>query len=258
MIIVSIIIITLNEAENLELTIKKARSASKLPSGRGFPIEIIVSDGGSTDGTLELAQKLADEVITGPKGRYKQLNAGATQAKGNILLFLHADSILPEGAIVRIIHRLRDPEVIGGGFKKHWNWNPNIKRSSLLKFLNFWWQGIGNWLVLLLRTYPGDNAIFVRKSIYEKIEGFRSLWICEDLDFSRRLKKYGKKRFIYIHSAVLTSTRRYEKYGFFYTNIIWFLIYWLWRLGMSQERLKVKFKKYSANPERLFKNYLRF
>jgi len=242
--LVSIIVITLNEAKNIEETIEKARIAARFPSGNTVPIEIIVSDGGSTDGTLEIARKVADKVITGPSGRCTQLNAGANQAKGDILLFLHADTILPEGAIIRILYRLRNPKLIGGGFKKHWNWNPLVKRSSFLRFANFWWQGLGNWLVRLLRTFPGDNAIFVRKSIYKELKGFRLLWICEDFDFSRRLKKYGKKRFIYIHSAVLTSTRRYEKSGFFYINVIWFRIYWLWRLGMSQERLKVKFRKY--------------
>lgn len=242
--LVSIIVITLNEVKNLEETIEKARLAAQFPSGNVVPIEIIVSDGGSTDGTLEIAQKIADKVIIGPSGRYLQLNAGANQAKGDILLFLHADTILPEGAIIRILYRLRNPKLIGGGFKKHWNWNPVVKRSFFLKFANFWWQGLGNWLVRLLRTFPGDNAIFVRKSIYKILKGFQPLWICEDFDFSRRLKKYGKKRFIYIHSAVLTSTRRYEKSGFLYVNFIWFWIYWLWRLGMSQKRLKVKFKKY--------------
>lgn len=242
--LVSIIVITLNEVKNLEETIEKARLAAQFPSGNVVPIEIIVSDGGSTDGTLEIAQKIADKVIIGPSGRYLQLNAGANQAKGDILLFLHADTILPEGAIIRILYRLRNPKLIGGGFKKHWNWNPVVKRSFFLKFANFWWQGLGNWLVRLLRTFPGDNAIFVRKSIYKILKGFQPLWICEDFDFSRRLKKYGKKRFIYIHSAVLTSTRRYEKSGFLYLNFIWFWIYWLWRLGMSQKRLKVKFKKY--------------
>jgi rSAM/selenodomain-associated transferase 2 len=256
--IVSIIIITLNEVENIELTIKRARLAARFPSGKTAPIEIIVSDGGSTDGTLEIAQRLADMVIIGPRGRYLQLNAGALHAKGEILLFLHADTILPEGAILRVLYRLRDPNAIGGGFKKDWNWNPTVKQSSFLKFANFWWQGIGNWLVRLLRTFPGDNAIFVRKSVFEKIKGFRSLWICEDFDFSRRLRKYGKKRFIYIHSTVLTSTRRYEKYGFLYINVIWFWIYWLWWLGMSQERLKVKFKKYFIFPERGNRKFLRF
>ena len=240
--LVSVIIITLNEVENLEETIKKVHLAARFPSGIVFPIEIIVSDGGSTDGTIELAEKLADKLIIGPKGRYLQLNTGAKQAIGDILLFLHADTILPEGAIIRIIYRLKNLNIIGGGFKKDWNWNPMIKRSSFLKFAAFCWQGLGNWLVRLLRTFPGDNAIFVRKSIYEEHKGFRPLWICEDFDFCHRLKKYNKDRFIYIHSAVLTSTRRYEKYGFFYVNFFWFWIYWFWRLGMSQDKLKVKFK----------------
>jgi glycosyltransferase involved in cell wall biosynthesis len=242
--LVSIIIITLNEADYLEESIKKARLAARLPTGKLLSIEIIVSDGGSTDGTIEIAKKLADKVIIGPKGRYLQFNKAANQARGEILLFLHADTFLPEGAIVRINYILRNPTILGGGFKKYWNWNPMIKRSSFLKFAAFWWQGIGNWLVRLLRTFPGDNAIFVRKSIYEELQGFRPLWICEDFDFSHRLKKYGKERFIYIRSAVLTSTRRYEKYGFFSINLRWFWIYWFWRLGMSQKRLKVKFKNY--------------
>ncbi len=240
--LISVIIITLNEVEYIIETVEKARRAAQLPSGKSIPIEIIISDGGSTDGTQEIAKKIADQFIIGPKGRPHQLNKGAKNANGEILLFLHADTLLPEGAILQIFNRLQDPNIIGGGFKKYWNWNPKIKRSSFLKFTCFWWQGLGNWLVRLLRTFPGDNALFVRKKIYEALNGYRPLWICEDFDFSHRLKKYGKKRFIYIRSAVLTSTRRYEKSGFYYINLIWFWIYWLWRLGMSQKRLKVKFK----------------
>ena len=117
--IVSIIIITLNEVENIEETVSKIRLATRFPSGKVLPIEIIVSDGESTDGTIELAKKLADKVIIGPKGRYLQLNRGAKQASGDILLFLHADTILPKGAIIRIIYRLKNPNIIGGGFKKN-------------------------------------------------------------------------------------------------------------------------------------------
>jgi glycosyltransferase involved in cell wall biosynthesis len=242
--LVSIIIITLNEAEYIQKTIEKARFAAQFPSGNINSIEIIVSDGGSTDGTQEIAKKIADHLIVGPSGRFRQLNKAAEFAKGDILLFLHADAILPKGAISQIFYRLQNPNIIGGGFKKYWNWNPKFERSPFLKFICFWWQGLGNWLVRLLRTFPGDNAIFVRKSIYQELNGYKPLWICEDLDFSRRLKKYGKKRFIYIRSAVLTSTRRFEKSGFFSTILTWFSIYWLWRLGMSQWRLKTKFKNY--------------
>ena len=256
--LVSIIIITLNEADNIEETIKSARLSARFPSGKQTPIEIIVSDGGSTDKTLDIAQKIVDKVISGPRGRYLQLNNGAAHSHGDILLFLHADTILPESAIIKILYRLKDANTIGGGFKKYWNWNPMVKRSSFLKFASFIWQKYDNWQVKLLRTFPGDNAIFVRKSIFQEINGFRPLWICEDLDFSSRLKKYGKKRFIYIDSAVLTSTRRFEKYGFFNLIFTWFLIFLFWRLGMSQKRLKVIFNKYKTIPEKGNKTYLRF
>jgi rSAM/selenodomain-associated transferase 2 len=254
----SIIIITLNEAENIEATIKHARLAAQFPSGKMVPIEIIVSDGSSTDKTLEISQNLADKVITGPRGRYRQLNKGAREAKGDILLFLHADTLLPEGAVIRILARLKNPNIIGGGFKKYWEWDPNIKISSLIKFVNYWWQGLDSWLVRLLKTFPGDNAIFVRRSFFEKLDGYRAFWICEDFDFSRRLSKYGKKRLVYIRSAVLTSTRRFERYGFFNVVFTWMRIYWFWYFGMSQSSLRAKFTQYKTTPEKGNKSYLRF
>ena len=256
--LVSVIIITLNEAENIKLTIERARLATQFPSGRTVPIEIIVSDGGSTDGTVQIANNLVDEVVIGSAGRYKQLNAGAKRSKGDVLLFLHADTLLPKGAIIRILYRLRNSDAVGGSFKKYWNWNPKVKRTSFLKFMSFIWQGFGNWLVRLLKSFPGDNAIFVRKEIFNNLNGFRPLWICEDFDYIRRLKKYGKKKVIYIRAAVLTSTRRFERYGFFRLNYMWFWIYWFWRLGMSQERLKARFSKYSIIPEKGNRLVLRF
>jgi rSAM/selenodomain-associated transferase 2 len=256
--LVSIIIITLNEANNIEETIKEARLSALFPSGKRIPIEIIVSDGGSIDDTLTIAQKIADKVISGPRGRSLQLNNGAKEAHGDILLFLHADTILPRSAIIQILIRLKDSNIIGGAFKKYWNWNPVIKRSSFLKFVSSVWQKYDNWQVRLLRTFPGDNAIFVRKVIFEEMNGFRPLWICEDLDFSHRLKKYGKKRSIYIESAVLTSTRRFEKYGFFNLIFTWLRIFWFWRIGMSPRRLEAKFNKYPTIPEQGNKTSLRF
>ena len=91
--VISIIIITLNEIENIEKTIKMARNSAKMSSGSSIPIEILVSDGGSEDGTIEIAKELADKVVIGPPGRYQQLNTGAKLAEGDILLFLHADSL---------------------------------------------------------------------------------------------------------------------------------------------------------------------
>jgi glycosyltransferase involved in cell wall biosynthesis len=255
---VSIIIITLNEIDNIERTINSARLSAKSSSGNSFPIEILVSDGGSTDGTVKKAKELADKLVIGRSGRYLQLNNGAKQAKGDILLFLHADTLLPKGAIMRILHELKDPKIIGGGFKKNWNWNPHVQRSRFLKFINYFWEAMGNWLVRIFRSFPGDNAIFVRKSFFEELNGFKSLWICEDFDFIHRLKKYGKDRVVYIPIPVLTSSRRFEKYGFIKVVIIWFLIYFLWRLGMKDDRLKVRFNKYSTIPEKGDKTFMRF
>jgi rSAM/selenodomain-associated transferase 2 len=256
--LVSIIIITLNEAETIAKTIKNARQSSFFPSGKQIPIEIIVSDGESTDSTVDIAEKIADKVISGPRGRYLQLNNGAKQARGDILLFLHADTILPDSAILQILYKCKDPTIIGGAFKKHWDWNPAVNRSSFLKAVSYLWLKYDNWMIGLLRSFPGDNAIFVRKSIFKEINGFRPLWICEDLDFSNRLKKYGKKRTILIGSAVLTSARRFEKYGFFKVIFIWLRIFWFWRLGMSPKQLRAKFKNYKEFPERGNKLYLRF
>ena len=243
--LVSVVIISLNEADNIKATVERARLAAQFPSGHSVPIEIIVSDGGSTDGTIEIAKNLVDKVIVGPKGRYLQLNAGAQEAKGEILLFLHADTLLPEGAILRIHYRLKNSSAVGGGFLKYWNWNSKVKLSSFLKFSAFIWQGLGNFIVVMLKTFPGDNAVFVRAEFFKKIHGFLPLWICEDFDFIRRLKRrFGKIKILCLRSAVYTSARRYEKYGFFRINYIWFWIYCLWRLGMSQERLKIRFSKY--------------
>ncbi|MFX1445168.1 MAG: glycosyltransferase family 2 protein [Promethearchaeota archaeon] len=256
--LVSIIIITLNEVENLEETITAVIEASQIDPGYSIPIEIIVSDGGSTDGTIELAKKLADKVVIGRPSRYNQLNDGAKLARGDILLFLHADTLLPKNAFINIINYMEGTSKIGGGFTKKWNWNPKLKRTRLLKFLNYLWEEMGNWLVRFFKSFPGDNAIFVRKSVFEELNGFKPLWICEDFDFSHRLKRYGRRKIICITSAVLTSTRRFEKYGFIRIILIWFFIYWLWRFGMSQGRLKVRFNKYSTIPEKGNVSYMRF
>lgn len=256
--IVSIIIITLNEADTLRQTILAARNATKSSSNYSIPIEIIVSDGGSKDGTIDIARELADKIIIAPKGRYIQLNEGAHASKGDVLLFLHSDTLLPIGGILRIASTLKDTTLIGGGFKKNWYWNPRIKRTSFIKFLGNFWEGLGNWLVDLFKTFPGDNAIFVRKKIFNELEGFAPLWICEDFDFSKRLKKCGKKHIAYIRSPVLTSARRFERYGFIKVLYMWFFIYFFWRFGMDAERLKVKFGKYLTLPERADKTILKF
>ena len=256
--LVSVIIITLNEADNIESAIIAVKKAAVMSSGKSVLLEIIVSDGGSNDGTTKIAQNLVDKIIIGNKGRYKQLNAGAKVSRGDVLLFLHADTLLSKGAILRICYILKDTKIIGGGFKKYWYWNPELKRSSFLRFISFLWVTLDNLIINRLKSIPGDNAIFVRKSVFEELNGFSKMWMCEDLDIMRRMKRYGKKRIVYIPSEVITSTRRFEKYGFFRTVFTWFLIVLFWKMRIPQNKIKEHFKKYSTVPERGNKKYLRF
>ncbi|MBY9008977.1 MAG: glycosyltransferase family 2 protein [Candidatus Lokiarchaeota archaeon] len=268
---ISVIIVTLNEVENLKNTIKIVRNSALLNSGKSLPIEIIVSDGGSIDGTLELAEEFADKVVYSQKGRYIQLNTGVKASNGDILIFLHADIVLPRGAILRILKSFQDPKVLGGAFKKCWNWSPNVTLSKFLEISANFWQGFGNWLTQLIKEFPGDNAFFIRRDIFDQLNGFSPMWICEDFDLSRRLLKYSKKiekklfkkisykkKIAYIRSPVKSSTRRFETYGFFRSVYLWFKIYWLWRAGFSQDKLRKLVPKYNTIPQYTKRSILRF
>lgn len=242
----SVIIITLNEADNIKEVIKSVKSASQLSSGNFSEVEIILSDGGSVDGTIDIAKNLVDKVIKSPKGKYNQLNYGARSANGEFFLFLHGDTLLPPHAILKIKHLLKNPEILGGGFKKSWKWDSKIKVPSYLNTLRKLWEDIGNWLVFLLKIFPGDNAIFIRKDIYETLDGYSPILICEDLDLIRRLKKFTRKNYgelRCINAAVKTSARRLEKFGLLRIIFVWFLIYWLWNLGLSYAKLNELYKK---------------
>ncbi|MHA2288404.1 MAG: TIGR04283 family arsenosugar biosynthesis glycosyltransferase [Promethearchaeota archaeon] len=269
--LVSIIIITLNEQDNLESVLKSLMNATLTSKGKQLPTEIIVSDGGSTDGTIKLAESYADKVIHSQKSRYMQLNNGAKASKGDILLFLHADTNLPRGAIVRILNRFKDPKVIGGAFKKSWDWSPNIILSKFLSFATKFWEGFGNWLTQLIKEFPGDNAFFIKRKVFDELGGFSAMWICEDFDLSRRLLKYSKqteknflekikykKKIAYIRTPVKTSTRRFEIYGFFRTVYFWFKIYWLWRAGFTQNQLRKLVPKYITTPQSIKRSFLMF
>ncbi len=258
---ISVIIITLNEAANLASTILKTKQAAQTCTGRSIPLEIIVSDGHSEDETVPIAQKYADKVIVGQRGRTRQLNAGARIATGEILLFLHADTLLPPGGLLRVWHAFHTLEIIGGGFMKDWIWRPVSRPSCLVSAVRYLWEGFGNWVVELLKKFPGDNAIFVRRDIFDELGGFANLWICEDFDFSRRLGQLCKQksltflpgmittpRVICIPAHVKTSARRFEEGGFIHTLKMWVFIYLFWWLGMPQDRLKRLFLHYSTSP----------
>lgn len=190
---VSIVIPTLNEAANISQAIEKAQ--------RIKPCEIIVVDGGSHDGTLEHA-KSADRRIGSPAGRSLQMNAGAEIASGDVLLFLHADCWLEQGAIEAVRRILQQPDVVGGCFRQKIE-SPGLFYRLLER---------GNSLrVKTLKWAYGDQGIFVRKEAFRQAGGFPPIKLMEDLYFIKKLKKLGK--IALVDHPIHVSARRWKSKG---------------------------------------------
>ena len=191
------------------------------------PDEIIVVDGGSTDRTQQICTRLRVKVIPSNRGRARQMNMGASQASGDVLLFLHADTKLPASALSDITAALRDPNCPGGRFDveidgSHWM----LKLVAVLI----------NQRSRLTRVATGDQAIFVRRSVFQHIGGFQDVPLMEDIAFCRALKHIGP--IACLRSRVITSGRRWESDG------VWRTIFTMWMLklcylaGVSPQRLK--------------------
>ncbi|MBY8988262.1 MAG: glycosyltransferase family 2 protein [Candidatus Lokiarchaeota archaeon] len=249
--LLSIIVISYNEEKFIGESIKSIFNALKFNCNNKLSTEIILSDGGSTDATIQIAKPFVDKIVISPLGRYIQLNKGAKEAKGDVFLFLHSDTKLPENAFFQLEKNMNNSLIIGGGFQKNWEWSKGVKISKLIRLINWLWIEFGNWTVRLIKTFPGDNAIFVQKEVFFSLGGFSPLLICEDFDFLRRLKRYCKKnskKITCINVPVITSARRFEEKGYFKTLFNWFYIYSLWWFGLSPSKLNNRFQNYSFNP----------
>ena len=209
----SIVIPTLNEAHIIARTLRRVE--------RLHPQEIIVSDGGSADGTPELAASWAT-VVNGPPGRGRQLNAGAAAASGDVLLFLHADVKLPYQALSAIDEALNDSGVIGGCFRVRFGSAPHqafIAASyDLLR--------LGGRAVVY-----GDSTIFARRDAFEEVGGFADWPIMEDVNFVSRLRTHG--RFVELPLTVVPSSRRWQGGGLWRTWASWWAIQLMFGAGVS-------------------------
>lgn len=193
---VSIIIPVFNEALLIRPFLSNLRERT-----RGA--EIIVVDGGSTDGTDRLAEGLCDRVIrSAPRSRAKQMNLGADAAGREIFWFLHADADVPRDSLNEIARIMRNPEVSGGFFRIRLPPAPAVYRLT---------DGFAHYAGLLLRMRCGDHGIFCRRSAFVDAGGFPDVPLMEDVEFFRRLRRCG--RVVYSNKRIGASPRRYETVG---------------------------------------------
>ena len=221
---ISVIIPTYNEENYLSRCIESIRA-------QNHPVEIIVSDGGSEDGTLAIAQRFSVNVIAvGKKNLGKQLNTAAAKAKGETLLFLHADSLLTADIFEQIETSLRQAENIGGAFK--------MKLTGKRSFYRILEAG-GDLYCRLTKTYFGDRGIFIRTSVFKQLGGFKELPIMADVEFSRRMTGIGKTAFL--PGPLITSSRKFDDEGILQVlyKIFWALL--AYRLGYPPEKIRVKY-----------------
>jgi rSAM/selenodomain-associated transferase 2 len=217
--LISIIIPALNEARSIGATLEAAARV------RGC-VETIVVDGGSADETAEIARTHgARVIISSARGRGAQMHAGLREARGEVLWFLHADTLAPEDAAERIASALEDARAVGGNFRIRFD---GERRAA--RFLT--------WLYPQLRRLGlayGDSAIFVRREAYARAGGFKAFPIFEDLDLLRTLWKQG--RFVQADAFVVTSSRRFESRSFALIFARWSLLQGLYWLGISPHTL---------------------
>lgn len=220
----SIIIPCLNEADRI------AGTLAALEPVRRRGAEVIVVDGASEDGTAERAAPLADVVITAPRGRASQMNAGAARARGEILLFLHADTRLPEAADALIIDGLKRMRRSWGRFDVRID-----GRHPLLRAV----ERLMNARSRLTGIATGDQAIFVTRTLFTAAGGFPDMPLMEDVELSKRLKRFSAP--LCLNHCIVTSGRRWEKRGVLRTILLMWrlrLAYWL---GADPRRLAVRY-----------------
>jgi rSAM/selenodomain-associated transferase 2 len=207
----SIIIPTLNEAANLQHTLDALQGMRR----RGH--EVILVDGGSHDATRQRARPLVDRVIESAPGRAMQMNAGERQAQGDVLWFLHADTRVPENADQLMEKILRDG-------RHHWG-RFNVRLSGghgLFRVIEF----MMNLRSCLTGIATGDQGIFIKRCCFQTLDGYPSIALMEDIEFSRRLNKhYGRPACV--ATPLITSSRRWERQGIIKTTLL------MWRLRLA-------------------------
>jgi rSAM/selenodomain-associated transferase 2 len=219
---ISVIIPVYQEGEGLNRTLQHLRL---LPGG--VRCEIIVVDGHPEESTLSVIDDRTVIRLHAKKGRGCQMNAAAQAASGEMILFLHADTLLPPGALSRIMSVMEGDAVVGGAFSLRID-------SDHFFFRIIEW--VTNLRARLTRVPYGDQGIFLLRDYFHEIGGFCEIPILEDVDLMRRIRKRGD-RIVLLPEAVVTSSRRWDKEGLLYGTLRNRLIMMLYHLGIKPERL---------------------
>ncbi len=222
---ISVVIPTRNEAAELPETLRRALSLPEV-------LEIIVVDSGSTDATCDLARNAGCIVLQSEPSRGGQLRKGSQNARGDIILLLHADTWLPPGAGRAVVDSLRNPRVVGGGFWKRFREKHPLMIGSRLR------------CALRLRLFGrilGDQAMFARRSVLEEIGGVPDMPLMEEFELCRLLRLRGT--LVLADATVITSIRRFIERGILRTYFRMGWVGFLYSLGVNPDRLRKTYER---------------
>ena len=216
---ISVIVPVLNEEATIAATLGALAALA--------PYEVIVVDGGSVDRTRDIAARSGAQVLSAERGRARQMNRGAARASGEVLLFLHADTRLPDSAFSDIAAALNDPRCLGGRF------DVELEGSHrMLKLVG----ALINYRSRITKVGTGDQAIFLRREIFLRMGGYPDIPLMEDIALCRALKRMGAVACL--RSRVVTSARRWENDGVWRTIVRMWTLKLLYLAGVSPARLK--------------------
>ena len=220
----SIIVPVLNEADAL------ADLSVHLTEWRAQGADVLLVDGGSDDATVALAERAGFRVLRSERGRATQMNAGAALTRGDILVFLHADTHLPESAL----------QLISAGLGENHGWGrfdvQIAGRSPMLRVV----AGLMNWRSRLSGIATGDQAMFMRREAFDAVGGFPAQPLMEDIEMSRRLG--ARSRPLCLRARVITSGRRWESRGVWSTIVLMWRLRWAYWRGVPASQLEQAYK----------------